>query len=105
MSLWLYDSESVICPNVRDQFTAGGQGELRWNNKKYSKIPKIIIWLIKLLPQIKFELQRADDYLLKEYWDLDFSNKYDKWIELVIENPKQLRLKFNLKDYIEETIK
>jgi hypothetical protein len=31
LSVWLVNSEGIVCPNIRDVFTAGGQGIIEWN--------------------------------------------------------------------------
>ncbi|NCP85393.1 MAG: hypothetical protein GW823_10995 [Bacteroidetes bacterium] len=36
-AVWLVNHESVVCPNVRDIFTASGKGSVIINNKKYQK--------------------------------------------------------------------
>ena len=44
-ALWLYENESVFCPNVRDQFSAGGRSKIEWRGKSYPDNPKIIVKL------------------------------------------------------------
>lgn len=101
-AFWLYESESVICPNVRDQFSAGGTGFVFWNNKTYNGIPRIILNLINSLDEIKEIIKTTDDLILLHFWGDKYHNKHLKWIDLVSENTTQLKLPFDLKEYLEE---
>ena len=43
LALWLVTSESVVCPNVRDLFTAGGKDSFTINGKVYNNIPRVFL--------------------------------------------------------------
>ena len=104
-SLWLYESEFIICPNVRDQFTAGGRGEVNWNNKTYTDIPRIILNLFDLANEIQNEINILDRSEISRIWGKDIIHdiKTD-WIDLICQYTVGMGLEFDLKNYLEENI-
>jgi len=104
VATWLINMHSIVCPNMRDVFTAGGQGEISWKGKTYREIPKVLIRTINQLPLIKKILQETSHETLMEYWKTDVSNRIKKWIDLVSENTIYMKLPFNLKEYLNESI-
>ncbi len=104
-SIWLVNFESVVCPNVRDVFTAGGQGIIKWNKKNYSNIPKIVIKLADSLDKIKTYLDNYSIETLEYHWQNPITDKYIDWLNLVIENTTHMKLKLDLRKYIEKNIK
>ena len=102
LAAWLVNMEGVVCPNIRDVFSAGGQGQITWGTKTYSKIPKIAIKMIKSLSEIKELIKNTDNETLLYYWGNEFNDKLSCWIELIIENTRNMNLPFNLKEYLEE---
>lgn len=99
-SVWLVNTEGVVCSNIRDVFSAGGQGELNWNGQTYRKIPKIIIKLIDKLPEIKALIKCVEHDELVRYWGSLPKNRYNHWIGLISENTKTMNLTLNLKKYL-----
>ena len=102
LAVWLVNTQGVVCPNIRDVFTAGGQGEITWRKKSYSGIPKIIIKMFDSLTLIKEMLNDSDDETLSHCWGNKFNHKILNWINLVVENTKHMKLPFNLKEYLKE---
>ena len=103
-SVWLVNSHGVVCPNIRDIFTAGGQGSISWKGKVYHNIPQILIKLTSLLTEIKSIIGELSLEELGLYWKIDISNPYQSWIDLVMENLTHLKLKINIRAYLTETI-
>lgn len=103
-AFWLYENESIICPNVRDQYSAGGTGKITLENKTYSEIPKVIMKLTDSLADIKDILNNAHDETLSYYWEKTIKDKWSNWIYLIIENTKHMKLSFDLEKYIKEKI-
>lgn len=103
-SVWLVNSYGIVCPNIRDIFTAGGQGSISWKGKVYYNIPQILIKLTSLLTEIKSIIEELSLEELGIYWKIDISNPYQSWIDLVTENLKHLKLKINIQGYLTETI-
>ena len=53
-ALWMCTRYSIICSNIRDQFTAGGTGNIYVGNiLKWKDVPKVICNLLPCLQQIK----------------------------------------------------
>jgi hypothetical protein len=104
LSVWLVNSHGIVCPNIRDVFTAGGQGEITWKNKTYRKIPKILINMTSSLTEIKNIIGESSLDELSPYWNTKISNPYQSWIDLVTQNMAHLNLKINIRDYLMETI-
>ncbi len=104
IATWLINMHGIVCPNMRDAFTAGGQGEISWKGKTYRGIPKVLVRTIDQLPLIKKILQETSRETLKEYRETDVLNSIKKWTELVSENTIYMKLPFNLKEYLKESI-
>ncbi len=49
LAIWLVTREGVVCPNVRDNFTAGGKGDILVGEKLFKNVPRILINLLSNL--------------------------------------------------------
>jgi len=105
VATWLINSHGVICPNMRDAFTAGGQGRIVWNEKTYSGIPKVIIRMVTFLGEINRILNNTKSDTLQNFWGIKVTSSIENWIDLVTENTKNMRLPLDLKEYLKENIK
>ncbi len=96
-ALWLATRQGVICPNVRDPFTAGGQGIIEYEGLKFSNIPQIVMRLYYNIELIKAQLMVFSYEELLNYWGIGFEDKdrYFVWKELIINN-SALIIKNNL---------
>lgn len=47
VTVWLVTKESIICPNVRDPFSAGGQEDIEISGNAYKGVPRSLINIIK----------------------------------------------------------
>ena len=96
-ALWISTRQGVICPNVRDVFTAGGQGIISFEDNSYSTVPQIIMRIYQNIDKIKLALSTIDLEELKETWNCEVleTYKFSKWIELIEVNSKTT-LKNNL---------
>ena len=104
-ALWLYENESIICPNVRDPFSAGGQGDIEWKNKIYSNIPRIIVKLSDFIECIKSEISFLTENELLRYWGTEkFKDTKTYWIDMVCQNTEGMGLSINLKEFLRENI-
>ena len=85
-AIWLSTNEAIICPNVRDIFTAGGQGAIIIENKTYNNTPKIFLRMLNNIEGIKECLQTFEDDELKRYWNVNAigDDIFEKWVELVL---------------------
>lgn len=102
VAVWLVNALGVVCPNIRDVFTAGGQGIISWDEKRYSRVPKIIVKMADSLSEISMILSHTDKEVLRDYWDVKIKDRKSTWIELVHENSKQLRLQFDMREFLSE---
>jgi len=92
LTVWLVNLEGVVCKNIRDAFTAGGQGYITWNGRLYDKLPRIIVNLAFQLPQIESLLRSFDEETLSHYWEQPIENRTQQWINLVVSNTGKLPL-------------
>ena len=87
-AMWLSTRQGIICPNVRDVFTAGGQGVIDFNDHLYTNVPQIIMRIYKNLDNIKTTLEGFDAEELNEYWGcaIQETNLFSHWITLINSN-------------------
>lgn len=108
LAIWLVTREAVVCPNVRDLFTAGGRSDVLIGNTTLQKVPRIFLNLFENLPSITEIIINTSAYELSEYWEQKTSenNKLFDWIELVseysknIQDAKHLNIKHLLKEMV-----
>src|SRR5690554_3455251 len=93
LAVWLVTREAIVCPNIRDLFTAGGKEDYLVNGKIYKDIPQIFIKLFKNLEDVLEILINTSAIELNGFWNLKVSekDKIDKWIKLVGNNSKTIR--------------
>jgi len=102
IAVWLVNIEGVVCPNIRDNFTAGGKGQILWDMKTYYAIPQIIIKLNDSIDEIKGVLNNTEIEILESFWECEIGNIFNNWIELIVENTKHMHLPFDIKEYLVE---
>jgi len=92
-SLWLVTREGIVCPNVRDLFTAGGKAEIIIDGQLFKSIPRVFINLFENIASIQTILDQSLPIELNDYWDIKTSNdaKILNWINLVDNNAISLR--------------
>ncbi|MDD2983515.1 MAG: hypothetical protein PHQ74_09005 [Crocinitomicaceae bacterium] len=92
LAIWLVTSEGVVCPNVRDLFTAGGKTNFINGKIVYQKVPRILLNLFTHVPQILENIINTSAYELSEYWGIktNESKKIFDWINLVNQNSKKI---------------
>ena len=107
-AIWLTTRQSIVCPNIRDLFTAGGKDEIIIGSKGYEKVPRIFLNLFQNLPQILENLVKISAVELSEYWEMKTTekSKISDWIDLVSENAKLIRdaQHLNIKEILSEFI-
>lgn len=87
IALWLCNHYSLLCPNMRDFFTAGGICSVKINGK-VTQCPHIVGELLDKIPYIKKLLDNPDEDLIKDiryFWDFQYnpSNLFESWIKMV----------------------
>lgn len=93
LAIWLVTRKAVVCPNVRDLFTAGGQEDFLIKTKNYKDIPKIFIRLFENIETINSIILNTSENELSEYWNKKTSKKMKlmDWINLVSLNSKSIK--------------
>ncbi len=108
LAIWLVTREGVVCPNVRDIFTAGGKGKIVVGTKVYENIPRIFLTLFENLDFTIETLAQTSAIELSEYWGMKTTEtkKISDWIELVSEHSKKITdaKHLNIKQILTEII-
>ena len=93
-AVWLSVKQNVVCPNIRDMFTAGGRGSIVLNNIRYENLPQIVLQLTSCLDEIKKELEIIEESILLYYWEGTTIEQsiYDLWCELIYSEIQTLEL-------------
>ena len=92
LAVWLVTREAVVCPNVRDLFTAGGKNNFFIGEKVYKEVPRIFLNLFYSFSTIIETILQASAFELSEYWETKTTDKkklFD-WIDLVAEHAKKI---------------
>ena len=93
LAIWLVTREAVVCPNVRDLFTAGGKRDYVIGKNVYQKVPRIFLNLFYNIPNIIETIMQTSAFELSEYWETKTTEKtklFD-WIDLVAEHSKKIQ--------------
>ena len=108
LAIWLVTREGVVCPNVRDLFTAGGKGKILVGTKVYENIPRIFITLFENLDFAIETLVQTSAIELSNYWGIKTTEKkkISDWIDLVSEHAIKISdaKHLNIKQIINEII-
>ena len=106
LAIWLVTREAVVCPNVRDLFTAGGKGDYLVGKKLYKDIPRIFLNLFDNIHTVIDILMQASSLELSEYWETRTNEKerISDWINLVTQHSKKIQgtQHLNIKDILTE---
>lgn len=88
IALWLCNNYSLLCPNMRDDFSAGGQC-MSINGKPLAKpYPHIVAEILKNHNRIKALLYHPDEDILMgihDFWDFkyDANDLYGSWLQMI----------------------
>ena len=96
LAVWLINQMGIVCPNIRDVFSASGQGTIFWGKRPYTGIPQIIVKMVNALPELNTILSAMENDILSENWNIKFKDRKSAWINLVDENAIHFKLPFNL---------
>ncbi|MFW5852100.1 MAG: hypothetical protein ACOCWB_07750, partial [Bacteroidota bacterium] len=93
LAIWLVTREAVVCPNIRDLFTAGGKSDFLIGKKVYKKVPRIFLNLFENVPSIITILLETPAYELSDYWETNTTEKKKilDWISLVADYSKKIK--------------
>ncbi|MCZ2101472.1 MAG: hypothetical protein LC107_08055 [Chitinophagales bacterium] len=109
LAIWLVTREAVVCPNVRDLFTAGGKSDYVIGKNVYEKVPRIFLNLFDNLSSIVEDIKQTSAFELSEYWDLKTTDKMklSDWIDLVAKHANRIQdaKDLNIKQLLTEMVK
>ena len=93
LAIWLVTREAVVCPNVRDLFTAGGKSNYIIGKKVYRNVPRIFLNLFDHVPNIVEIMMETSAFELSEYWETKTTDKtkLSDWIDLIAEHSKKIQ--------------
>lgn len=93
LAIWLVTREAVVCPNVRDLYTAGGKGHFDFGNRTYKSVPRIFLTLLDNIHEISEIIMQTSAFELSEYWEIKTTekNKLFDWINLVAINASKIQ--------------
>jgi len=93
LAIWLVTREAVVCPNVRDLYTAGGKGNFDFSNRTYNNVPRIFLTLLNNIHDILETIMQTSAFELSEYWEINTTekNKLFDWIDLVAINGSKIQ--------------
>jgi hypothetical protein len=92
LAMWLVTREAIVCPNVRDLFTAGGKKDFVIGKTTYYKVPRILLNLFDNIHEITETIIQTSAVELSEYWETKTTEKkklFD-WIDLVSYQAKKI---------------
>lgn len=88
-TMWLIIHYGVVSKSLRDIFTAGGQVEIKYENKS-DKFPQIYAKLINQKDDVIGILSRMPSDTLSETWQMpvyhSIGDRLQQWIQLVVRN-------------------
>lgn len=87
IALWLCNHYSLLCPNMRDFFSAGGTCDILYK-KEIRNYPHIVGEVLEKVPVIKKLLDNPDVELIKDiedFWDFkyDKANLFKSWLLMI----------------------
>ena len=83
-ALWLAKNCSVLNTNIRDQFSAGGRKEIRYNGKTI-RVPAALYRVLKNRDRIEETIWETSASALAEYWQVNTisDNRMNQWCSIV----------------------
>ncbi len=108
LAIWLVTREAVVCPNVRDLYTAGGKRDYVIGKNVYQRVPRIFLNLFDNVPNIVETIIHTSAFELSEYWETKTTDKTKvlDWIDLVTEYAQKIQdaKHLNIKEILTELI-
>jgi len=82
---WLASNESVVCKNIRDLFSAGGQRDVNIDGHIFNALPRIFVNLFDNIQTIKDLFKNLDIEELNHFWGIKSSHesKLQDWANLI----------------------
>ena len=93
-ALWLA-SNGVVCPNVRDGFSAGGQKDVSTFKGTFLQMPAVFKRVFDNREAIYYELTHTPEETLMEYWDICFiKDPVEQWCRIAAQKAVNSALSF-----------
>lgn len=88
LAIWLVTSQAIVCPNIRDLFSAGGKQDVIFDKKVYQALPRIIVNLLNNLPTLLEVILNTSAIELSEYWGIKTTEnkKVADWAHLTTQH-------------------
>ncbi len=92
LAIWLVTREAIVCPNVRDLFTAGGRKDYVIDGKGYKNVPRVLLNLFNNVSSVIEIIIQTSAIELSEYWETKTTedSKLLDWIDLVSQHAKSI---------------
>lgn len=108
-TLWLSVKKRVICPNVRDLFTAGGKRDLIISGQKLIGLPKVLVKFFNKFNLIAKEFSNTDLDKLNDIWNTNYVDRNEvnkRWINDIILSSASIYSfdTFNLEFWLKENL-
>ena len=109
-TLWLSVKQRIICPNVRDLFTAGGRDDILIGNSTLDLLPKVLVKFVDNIDLIVDEFNETGIEKLNEIWRTNFKTRTEinnEWVKRIIEASSMIYdfKTFNFEEWIEDKIR
>jgi hypothetical protein len=98
ITAWLVQKKSIVCPNMRDPFSAGGTEDVKANKNTYKGVPRILYNALIRLKEIKNLIDSVPTNILSRNWGVTVARKnaLDKWISVVDRETKKGKCMLNI---------
>lgn len=108
MASWLVQERNIVCPNMRDIYSAGGQATIKANGSTYKGVPRTIANALERLRTINTLIRNTPLGTLTKLWGIALNRRtaLDEWIKIVSREVNrgntQIKTVNLFKDYIAE---
>ncbi len=94
-AIWLSTVQGIVCPNVRDVFTAGGMVDLVIEDKTYYNVPRIFKRIYENRKELKAFILSQSIEDLSTYWKVNIieSEKFSCWLMIAEIYSKEILIK------------
>lgn len=85
MASWLVQKKNIVCPNMRDIYSAGGKDTLKVNGNTYVGMSRIIVNAVRELPSIAALINSKSLVSLSKLWHVQVTRKtaLKRWADIV----------------------
>lgn len=91
---YLASQHGVVTANVRDNFTAGGQKGMTYEDQSF-RVPQVVYEICRLAPKIRSRLSDKNQVQMSNYWLKkieNFTTAEDAWLREIDKNTQHMEL-------------